>query len=147
MTFYSELLKFLAQSKTNVLGTSHFGTEYFGLKVKVSFGKGRLALVPWIAFLGGDNTISKGIYPVYLLFKDKNLLILAYGVSETKEPLRKWEIPSSLSLTDHFAKANLGRITRYGNSYLFKAYDLNQPLNEIDINRDLNEIIAIYLKN
>lgn len=144
MRFYPELLKFLAQSKTNVLGTSQFETQYLGLKVKVSFGKGRQALVPWIAFLGGDDSIPKGIYPVYLFFKEKHLLILAYGVSETNQPLNGWKISNPQSLESYFADRNLGSIKRYGSSYFFNAYDTNQSLNEVEIDRDLAKLIDIY---
>ncbi len=144
MTFYPELLKFIAQSKTSFLGTSQYQTEYLGLIVKVSFGKGRQANVPWIAFLGGNNTISRGIYPVYLLFKDKNLLILAYGVSETKTPSSNWSISNPMNLTTYFSSMNLENLKRYGGSYFFRAYQTNQELKEKEIENDLAQIVEIY---
>jgi hypothetical protein len=89
-TFYPDLLLFIDQSKTDDLRTNNYLEKYEGLKIKVSFGQGNVARVPWIAFLNEPNTPQKGIYPVYLLYKSKDLLILSYGVSETNEPGFQW---------------------------------------------------------
>ena len=75
MNYYPELKKFLAQAKTSELGTSDYSNNFQGLAVKVSFGKGNQARIPWIAFLAGTDNVQEGIYPVYLYYKDKNLLI------------------------------------------------------------------------
>ena len=40
----------------------------------------------WISFLKEPNTTSNGIYPVYLYYKEDDILILAYGISETTTP-------------------------------------------------------------
>ncbi|HBY68447.1 MAG TPA: DUF3578 domain-containing protein, partial [Flavobacteriaceae bacterium] len=83
---------FLEQAKTDSLKTKHFDSEYLGTDVKVSFGQGNAARIPWISFLKSPNTTSDGIYPVYLYYKDYEILILAYGVSETNTPSSNWEI-------------------------------------------------------
>lgn len=58
------LKRFLTQASTgSALAVSGYPTEYRGLQVKVSFGKGVLARVPWIAFLGAGHVPTKGSYP------------------------------------------------------------------------------------
>jgi hypothetical protein len=52
--------------------------SYRGFDVSVSFGQGNLAQIPWIAFLGPGQKTSNGIYPVYLFYREIDLLILAY---------------------------------------------------------------------
>lgn len=72
------------------LKTSVYPKEYGNLKVRVSFGMGAPARVPWIAFIAPEMQVSKGFYPVYLYYKELTTLILAYGVSETEEFGESW---------------------------------------------------------
>ena len=71
-----ESLPFKGNVKTLCDG---FPNEYKGLKVKVGFGKGNWANVNWIGFIAEGQSIQKGIYPVYLYYRDIDVLILAYG--------------------------------------------------------------------
>lgn len=144
MNHYNEIVKFLHQAKNGNLSTSDFATEYNGTKIKVSFGKGNQARIPWIAFLKDNQTVSNGIYPVYLYYKDKGLLILAYGVSETNVPDLKWNIPNLKSIQSFFLEKNLGQPDRYGDSFVFKVYHVDQTLDEKEINDDLRQIILKY---
>ena len=125
--------------------------------MKVSFGKGSPARVPWISFLGQGMSISHGIYPVYLYYKDLETLILAYGVSETSESSETW--PAEILNTSQKIEAFLNKkVPRYGSSFVFKTYKINQnngaltiayadsgelatPLN---LNSDLNTIVEYY---
>ena len=147
MNYYPELNKFLKQAKTTDLGTSDYINNFQGLSVKVSFGKGNQARIPWIAFLNGTDNVQEGIYPVYLLYKDKNLLILAYGVSETHTSNRKWNISNVKTIKQYFADSNLGKPERYGSSFVFKSYEINKGIVEEEINNDLNKLISIYKAN
>ena len=147
MSYFQELKKFLSQAKTTELGTSAYMNSYQGLSVKVSFGKGNQARVPWIAFLNGIDNVQEGIYPVYLFYKNKNLLILAYGISETHSPHRKWNISNVTTIEQYFADNNLSEPERYGNSLVFKSYNVNEDIQEEKINNDLNELISIYKAN
>ncbi|MBC6491384.1 MrcB family domain-containing protein [Flavihumibacter stibioxidans] len=147
MNYYPELNKFIEQAKTSDLSTSEYKNNFQGLSIKVSFGKGNKAKIPWIAFLNAPDTVQDGIYPVYLYYKDKNLLILAYGVSETHKSKREWNISDEKTIDQFFADNNLGRPERYGNSYIFKSYDLKNGIDEKEINDDLNELISIYMAN
>ncbi|MEX0680814.1 MAG: DUF3578 domain-containing protein [Balneolales bacterium] len=144
MSFYSELIKFFEQSKTGDLRTNHYEKEYRGLKVKVSFGQGNVAKIPWISFLGEQQKTLDGIYPVYLYYRNKGLLILAYGVSETNKPQNEWELNEPIKIKEYFAQNNLGKPDRYGDSFIFKVYNVDDlpPRDEID--RDLNQIIDEY---
>ena len=67
----SLIKEFLGQANTENLTFGHYPKVFFGMKLKVSFGKGNPAKIPWAGFLLGDNTIQKGIYPVFLYFKNK----------------------------------------------------------------------------
>ena len=91
-SFGENLKKFLAQAQAGELGTKGYTQSFKGLKVKVSFGQGGLARIPWISFLYEGQTTSQGIYPVYLYYKKYQKLVLAYGVSETYQAHQQWLI-------------------------------------------------------
>jgi 5-methylcytosine-specific restriction protein B len=144
MEYFEELVRFLAQSGTGDLKTAHFKDEYAGLKVKVSFGKGNPARVTWISFLAGGQQISNGIYPFYLYYKKQNILILAYGVSETISPEISWKITYPEKIGAYFKQHNIGKPARYGDSFVFKVYEDPQNLSRIEVEKDLRDILKIY---
>jgi hypothetical protein len=142
---YSDQLKtFLAQANTKDLKTKHYIKSYHGTNVKVSFGIGGIAEIPWISFLKEPFTTSNGIYPVYLYYKGLNLLILAYGISETKVPDESWNIQNPLTISEYFKENNLGKPKRYGSSYIHKVYDVSSLPNEKVLDHDLNQLIEFY---
>ena len=143
-SFYPDLLKFLEQSKTDNLKTKHYMNTYLGLKVKVSFGQGFPARIPWISFLMHPHTTSEGIYPVYLHYKDAHKLILAYGISETRTPTINWALSNKNTVKQFFSENHLDKPQRYGDSFVFKAYDTLDLPNKTEIERDLQEIVEIY---
>lgn len=147
MNFYDELKKFLVQAKTNKLGTKGYLNNFNDLTVKVSFGKGNPARIPWIAFLNSANKVQEGIYPVFLFYKDKNLLILAYGVSEENNSILKWNISNVITIEQFFNERNLGKPERYGSSFVFRSYNLEKDIIKEKINNDLKELISIYKEN
>ncbi|MFM2208031.1 MAG: hypothetical protein RL213_2006 [Bacteroidota bacterium] len=147
MSYYSELLKFLSQSKTNDLGTASYLNNFKGLSVKVSFGKGNQARVPWIAFLDNADSVQQGIYPVYLLYKEKKLLILAYGISETYSTKRTWDLSNVKTIKEYFKDNNLGEPERYGNSYVFRSYNIERGIIQEEVEADLEKLIQIYKEN
>lgn len=143
--YYPQLIKFLDQSKTETLRTAGvYDREYMDLAVKVSFGQGNTAQIPWIAFLKGNQTVSNGIYPVYLYFKRQEVLILAYGVSESNPPALTWPESNLKEIKSYFAEQNLGKPDRYGTSYVFKVYNVNKPLSQKEVDSDLDEMIEKY---
>jgi 5-methylcytosine-specific restriction protein B len=144
--YSSELRKFLDQAKTSALGTANYIKEYSGLKTKVSFGQGNSARIPWIAFLRDGQSVQNGIYPVYLFYKEKELLVLSYGVSETVKPAYEWEIKHPETIQDFFNKNSLGKADRYGSSYVFKAYHLTELPSNKTLDADLNQVLEEYKK-
>ncbi|MDD3945647.1 MAG: DUF3578 domain-containing protein, partial [Bacteroidales bacterium] len=144
ISFDQQLIMFLKQAKTDNLKTNHYVSHYQGTKVKVSFGIGGKAKIPWISFLKGDNTTSKGIYPVYLYYKEVERLILAYGISETNTPKLSWDVPDKKTIKE-FYQLNFAKDPfRYGASYVYKVYDVNNLPSAETLNEDLNQIIDQY---
>ncbi len=160
MNSVSEILKnFIFQAQAGDLKTSAYPKEWADLKVKVSFGMGAPARIPWISLLAPEITTSNGIYPVYLYYKDFQTLILAYGVSETKEFSKSWpaEIMNSAETISAYFNQ---KVPRYGDSFVFKAYkvtiedkqiaikyaDGKRDTTEVDLNADLETITEYYRK-
>ena len=145
MGYFEELKKFLEQSNTGSLKTKHYKSEYLNVKVKVSFGQGGSAKIPWISFLKEPNTTSHGIYPVYLYYKEKNILILAYGISETSSPENDWkDIDSKQTINEYFETNFSKKPDRYGSSYIYQVYDVNKLPSKDILESDLENIINIY---
>ena len=144
-TFYPELVQFISQARTGNLKTKQFRSTYLDLQVKVSFGQGVEAKIPWISFLGKDQTTSKGIYPVYLYYKSVNKLILSYGVSETNVPSVSWNNPDQKeNIASYFARMKLGIPERYGKSFIFQVYDSESEIDPDRSREDLTLIISEY---
>ena len=144
---------FIIQSTTGNLKVSHYPKEYLDLKMKVSFGMGAPAKIPWISFTGKEMQTSNGFYPVYLYYKPK--LVLSYGVSETKEAKTSW--PNEILNNKTKISDYLDDPPRYGDSFVFKSYKLsaqdnkvsyvdddNKPISNDVLNNDLTEIINYY---
>ena len=144
MNFSEQLTKFLAQSESGKLTTSGYQKHYENFKVKVSFGQGNQARITWIAFLADGQTVTNGIYPVYLYFKKNKLLILAYGVSESNKPEINWSLTNLKSINEYFKENQFGKPDRYGASYIFKTYKILEPIIPDKINKDLNDLIEVY---
>lgn len=144
MNYHEELNKFLEQAKTDNLKTSHYLRTLANLKVKVSFGQGVPANIPWISFLRDGMTTSEGIYPGYLFFKNQSLLILSYGISETNEVKYDWQIDSPQTINSYFVEKKLEKPFRYGKSFVYQVYDVNQLPTADVLDSDLINLIEYY---
>jgi len=143
-SFHKLLNQFLEQAKTDNLKTKHYSDSYDGLRIKVSFGQGVSARIPWISILKSPNTTSNGIYPVYLYYKNIGKLILAHGISETIKPKFDWNIQQKITVEKYFQEHKLEKPEIYGSSYIFKVYDTEKmPTNDI-IDSNLDSILEIY---
>lgn len=158
MSWTNTLTNFILQANTNDLKINSYPKEWSELRMKVSFGMGAAAKVPWIAFLAEGMQVSNGINPIYLYYKEEQKLILAYGISETNESAISWPaeiINSTTTISAYFDKA----ISRYGDSFVFKAYnikiengkvvyldDAEKALSVEDLESDLEVIISYYKK-
>jgi len=153
------LNEFILQAKKGNLKTSSYPKEWSDLKMRISFGMGAQARVPWIAFIAPEMAVSKGFYPVYLYYKELETLILAYGISETEEFSNNWPaeiINSCETITSYFDK----NVPRYGDSFVFKSYSVilsdgninyfkeksNNIVSESDLESDLSKILEYYKK-
>ena len=146
ISYYEELLKFIEQSKAGDLAVSSYTKRFLGLKVVVSFGKGVVAKIPWISFFKEGMSTNNGIYPVYLYFKNENKIILSYGISEENDSSIEWPIDNLKTINTYFQERNYSKPFRYGNSFVFKVYDLENVLIKTDIDNDLIEILEYYKK-
>lgn len=159
MTGWPEILnRFILQAHTGDLKYSAYPDSWSDLKMRVSFGMGAPARIPWIAFVAPEMQVSKGFYPVYLYYKEYKTLVLAYGVSETSEFSRTWpaEILSTAPTINVFFDKD---VARYGDSFVFKAYTItikngnveyissdDEVATERDIESDLATLLDYYKK-
>ncbi len=158
-TWLKILNSFILQAQKGDLKVSIYPSEWSDLRMRVSFGKGAPARIPWIAFIAPEMQVSNGFYPVYLYYKDLSTLILAYGVSETEEFAKTWPakiMNSVVTITSYFNQD----VPRYGDSYVFKSYkikengsqlkylysDSGKLATEKDIESDLYSILEYYKK-
>ncbi len=157
--FKQTLDRFILQAHSGDLKTATYPKEYLDLRTKVSFGMGAPARVPWIGFLAPEMSVSNGINPVYLYYKNSNILVLAYGVSETTESKDSWPVEVINSVQTITAYLNQD-VPRYGDSFVFKAYKIEITNNEVtykyfdsnavssekDLESDLSIITDYYKK-
>jgi hypothetical protein len=150
---------FISQAHEGGLKTSEYPREYSDLRMRVSFGMGAPARVPWIGFLAPEMSVSHSVNPVYLYYKGLNILILAYGVSETYEATTSWPIEITGSVQTISAYLNQD-VPRYGDSFVFKAYkvkivdkkisysyfDAGKEATSKDMESDLTVILDYYKK-
>lgn len=122
--FSKTLRDFIIQAGMGTLKTSAYPKTLNDLRLRISFGMGAPARVPWIAFIIPEMEVSRGFYPVYLYYKAEQVLILAYGVSETEAYGESWPVEvqnDSKTIKAFFDKD----VPRYGDSFVFKAYRLS----------------------
>ncbi len=155
----SILDQFIIQSNTQDLKYAHYPKKYNDLDMKISFGMGVPARIPWIAFIGNEMLVSNGFYPVYLYYKDLKMLILSYGISETSEYEQSWPdsiISNKTKIKDFFEDNS--KVHRYGSSFVHRAYTIDVKGNNVEYKlyendkiltqneliNDLDEIIHEY---
>ncbi len=139
------LSAFLVQVEENSShATDHYPAFYSGLKLKVGFGIGRTTKIPWISFLGKDQTPQDGIFPVYYFFKENHRIILAYGISEENIPKRRWPVAPIMKTINTYFKERGITPNKFGLSYVYKTYDTNKELDWIKIEEDLEVLIDKY---
>lgn len=142
------LYKFIHQAHQSDLRTSSYPKTWCGWTMEVSFGKGSFARIPWIALTAPGMSVSNGYYPVYLYYKDQGILILAFGISETKQYGQNW--PSRIFDDHQRIDQKLGKVPRYGDSLIFKQYSVNSEgphpllIPVMELSDDLQEILDKY---
>jgi MoxR-like ATPase len=144
LSFVDILNKFVQQSRGSSLETKSYPKEYNDFTLKISFGQGNAANIPWIAFLPAERgmTVSNGYYPCYLYFKNEGTLILAYGVSETERPKLNWP-KALLDTRNKIGDSNLIRHpSRYEDSYIYKSYRVDNSDNKLVLFDSENVIVG-----
>lgn len=98
-------------------------------------------VVPFIAFLGNNQTIKKGYYPVFLYYRKNKKLILAYGISVTNQgeswDFNKLGIKQPDTIGQEFGTDK--HDTKYDTSYVRSVYDVSNVVNHfrnIDVTDD-----------
>ena len=148
-TFLIDLVsKFLDQAGDGEsLVVSGYPKTYRGLSVQVSFGKGNLARVPWVSFTGFEQTTSHGIYPVLLFYKSVDLLVLAYGISETTHPKESWAFSKTpQTIAAAFEQQGLEKPARYGDSFVAGVYKVGDDIDLRSLQRDADRVIGEYIQ-
>jgi 5-methylcytosine-specific restriction protein B len=137
---------FLKQARAGQnLATKSYPKGYRGLEISVSFGMGNFAQIPWIAFLGPGQKTSKGIYPVYLFYRDLDLLVLAYGISESNPPDQLWrDTEGAATISEMFSEKFGTSPKRYGASLVFSTYSTPDNIDSEKLTNDLNQLIYEY---
>lgn len=151
---HSSLSNFIRQAFTGDLKTKEYPKTYRDLDMKVSFGQGTPTHIPWVSFLASGMTTSRGYYPVYLFFKRHNILVLAYGISETYQLETTWpdQVLSQAQLISDLIESPF----RYGDSYVHRAYNVTcddtavsfyqneKKIDEAQLQSDLDDLISFY---
>ncbi|PKV75730.1 5-methylcytosine-specific restriction endonuclease subunit McrB [Pontibacter ramchanderi] len=148
--FFPSLIKYLSQAQTPDQKTKSYIKSFKDLRVEVSFGQGNKTWVPWLAFLREGHAVSNGIYPVFLNYLKYDVLILAFGLSDTNKPQNSWPLsPSVKTINQFFLEKFNHKPPKYGDSFVYKYYFLDKnkntfSLNENEVEEDISNIISIY---
>lgn len=121
--------------------------EYKGFNVEYSIGKGRASKIPFISILGNGQRTKKGIYPVFLYYREFKTLILAYGISADTNPDLKWGQfqHSPMQIGKYFSnKWPDMKKEEYSESLVFKVYDLSKTNALAKVDGDLEKISKEY---
>jgi len=129
---------FVRQTRTDNLKIKQYPKEYSNLLVRVSFGQGTQAKVPWVQVVSPDMPTTNGYYPVYLMYKEQNTLILAYGIGESFDSAESWD--PKLHETGTRIDELIEDPWRYGDSYVCGHYQPQVIDGEVKYFRDGQEI-------
>ena len=138
------LAAFFTQVEKGGHSTGHYPSCYSDLELKVGFGIGKDARIPWIGFLAKGQTPQDGIFPVFYYFKEHHKLILAYGVSETNKPKKNWLVPpSTKTIRQYFDDLRLTP-HKYHYSYVCEVYSDYKEFDWVKIESDLDCLLGRY---
>lgn len=145
--FIPELLqKFLEQAQEGVsLVVKDYPKSYRDLNLKVSFGQGVIAKIPWISYTNYGQTTIDGVYPVILYYKSVGVLVVSYGISETNKPDKNWKNLGGAPTVATYLEEHYGvKPDRYGASFVHKAFNLSEGSDYGEIGTALDEVIGKY---
>jgi len=143
-TIESILKTFFDQVESNDHTTSQYPATYQDLELNVGFGFGKPANIPWLIFLAKDQSPQYGIFPALYYFRKYHKLVLAYGISEAKRPQISWRAPLKVQTVEKYFQARNIKPYKYGQSYVYKVYNVNEGVNYEQLNTDLNTLLEHY---
>lgn len=148
--FFNAITKFVAQANEKNLSTSGYLKQYGDLDVKLSFGDGVQAKVPWMGLLGFGQDVHYGIYPVYLYYKTSKTLILSYLESTPTTP-RKWKFKGQTpqTISAYFQSMGIRGKQNWDTNYLHSVYQVDLDKHDYGLDRDkvtkdLEDIMDAY---
>lgn len=109
--------------------------SYNGLNVEASVGIGRATIIPWVTFTGFNQKTSNGIFPAILFYRQKNILIIAFGISAANKPTASWQIPGLKSIDQYFKEQRIhqtGVEKKYNKSFVHSVFPVNIVDGRID---------------
>lgn len=140
------LTTFFNQIENGGHSTNHYPQSYSSLELKIGFGIGKDANIPWVAFLGEGQTVQDGIFPVFYFFKNYHKIVLAYGVSEANKPKRNWFVPPNTKTVKQYFESLHINPHKYHYSYIYEVYSTYRDLDFEKIKTDLDRLILRYKK-
>ena len=117
------------------IAVNNLPKSYMGLNVEASVGIGRATSIPWITFTGYNQRTSNGIYPVLLFYHEKNILIVAFGISVTKTPTESWGLSGLKTLEEFFIEQNISQTRiekKYNKSFVHSVFPVHVVNNKVD---------------
>lgn len=131
------LLSFIQQSRKcwergSTAGSKEIKGEYRETNFYCSFGTGNAANTTFCAFLGNQQQVQHGIYPVILFNKSSQEIEVCYGVSANNTPEKAWP-------QDIIQGLRPSSSARYQSSFVFKNFII--PDSEEEIHNRLSAII------
>ncbi len=131
------LLSFIQQSRKcwergSTAGSKEIKGEYRETDFYCSFGTGNTANTTFCAFLGHQQQVQHGIYPVILFNKSSQEIEVCYGVSANNTPEKAWP-------QDIIQGLDPSSSARYQSSFVFKNFII--PDTEEEIYNRLSAII------
>lgn len=101
--------------------------SFDSLNVEASVGIGRATSIPWVTFTGYGQKTSNGIYPVLLFYHERNLLIVAFGISVTNTPIKTWNVEGVKTLEQYFLERKLLQTKiekKYNSSFVHSVFPI-----------------------
>lgn len=127
-----------------------------GLNAQASVGMGRATGIPWMAFVGYGQKVTNGIYPVLLFYKTYNIVVVAYGISASNQPDKKWAVTGK-TLNEFFESQSIKLSQsekKYGDSIYHSHYKIPMSSRKVDsavfesekVLKALQEVCEVYNK-
>lgn len=157
-SIYQVFKEFIAQSYTDSHETKKYKVPFAGFDMNAGFGQGRTSRVPWFGFFAQGQTPQCGIYPVCLYYKQHDLFIVSYGVSQTTPPIFFWGdvVKGKSTIEKYLNERGIANSYKnpsgimYGNSIIKYAFNGAKSINELnnklfdDVFLNISEILEEY---